>query len=826
MTLLFLMLSLELLPKLSSMTCDVYLRSAQTTEKIVDIWLACPSIPDINTLLTLYGDYIFDACSTEKAGFDSGRAIILTSLCKLLSLPQSRVSVEDKYLSIAYMCLQRALADNGIVLDAVLVNIESVLMSNQSGARCLLPFILDACRRTVKRYVSSKASVPAHIRMCCYRLLNILGLYFISDLVSLDTSIKKSQSMNGLYSEKILSPSELPAEYVFRMVVDVLVTATNVEDSMANVRFLLNAVMSLVRLDQALVPVFAKILEECLYLERWSVETLFTAVRCLEQLAKYNQVPLDLSKRICLSLMTLTESLATRAQLSQSYFLIIAIYEAAFAWLNSFEHYDFDSVTTTLSTLTKLMPTITKVSERSKVAPSSEGGNSIGGHSRKSLASRIFTSDIKDEKSRPVSLSPGTQKTVEDIMLEVTNSMIQRVLVLLFDGFSQDGDLSALEDAEEFSTTSNFQYFALSSSVIIGCSEDVIVMRNPVKRFSWKVNFVYSDDPVSSPTGAVTAIIKDAVTKIALEPEQKISVFDRELVVEGVPPLNDDVMLLLNDDHWKRSLQDNSDNCEQMLAILDEARSNAAKLVSKGPQTALHISSQLPYIDSARRIRSSTLLAHLGLCIPAIRAVLMPLPNSPDLEIDLKRLDCIACKQEVTIPIEYLLEQSNSSTTCVSQSFADFVNGLGCAVENDPLLRTCIDHSVHVNFCVSALCNDAPVQVIWSENGEAVSRLPESLSPDSSAFVYLVIAPVLVSDNVKGHFYQIRILLPKSAPAESETFQKYTNVRDCITTRRLSGFLFRYSVHFTMESLSRRASSVRLLLKLPFLHTCSYCALF
>jgi hypothetical protein len=724
-------------------------------------------VPDINTLLTLYGDYLFDAGNADKPGTDSGRAILFTSLCKILSLKQNRVIAEEKFLITSYLCIQKGLACEGIVLDSILTHIELVLFSNQPGVRCLIPCLYEACRRVVKRYISSKPAISENIRLCCYRLMSAIGLHFQNDLISLKNSVKL-ESMNSLYSEKILSATSdlAPGQFLFRMVVDTLITAVNVEESLPNVRFLLNTCVSLVRSDEFLVSVLAKVLEESLYLDGWNIETLLTTVRCLEQLSSHKNYPLELVKRICFSLMTLAESLFSKNQLSQTYFLVIAIYEASFSWLSSMDKVDSDCVSSTLATLNKFLSSFDKPAERSKRLNAENVTPSAGSY-RKSLTSRVFTSEGKEEELKAGTLSPNSQKSLEEMCAEYTNSMIQRLLSLLFDELTRSGSLAQIEDSDEFGTGIDFKYVAFSSSLIIGYSDKIIVLRNAAKKFAWKVNFICSDLLANiSPPSTPFSDRENQLTSIDLVIKGEIPLFSRESVVDEVDLTENP--LLLNDAGWHGSLQDHSVHCEEILQILDNARSNLESMLSEAPKKANQFSSQQNFPINAP-FKAFTLLSHLSLLLPSTRSVLMPLPKSECFVSDLKRLDAMNFKLEFDIPIEY----RDSSSPAPSNGFNTFFNGLRT---NSQIYE---EHSVKVNFSVNIPCPNAPISVIWSENGESVDNLPTLIPADSSSSFYLVISPILIGDSIKGHFYQVRILLSKCAPADSESFQKYSNVSLC-----------------------------------------------
>ncbi len=748
-----------MLPKLTSMPSEIFLRSAQSIEKVISTWLTCPSIPDINTLLALYGDYLFESYASDKTGIDSSRAILFTCLCKILALKQQRTVVEGKVLDISYRCLQKALSGDGPVLDAVLCAIEPVLLSNQPGVRCLIPNVFEACRRVVKRYINSRTAVSQNIRFCCYRLLNFIGLNFRYELIIMKASMKVD-SMAGLYSEKLFeATTDLPqGQLLFRMIVDTLATAMTIEESLPNIRFLLNSVISIARLDHTLMPIFAKILEEALYSEKFNVETLLTTVRCLEQLASLGTYSTDLVKGICLSLMTLADSFFTKSQLAQSYFLLIAIYEASFSWLSAMDRFDSDCVSSILATLTKFLASADKSNSKSKRTTNDNLPPTSTNQNRKSLNSRVFSADCNEEDIRVNSLSPSTQLKINDAFAEYTSSMIVRMLALLFDDLVRDGTLTQVDKCDEFVAQSEFKYFALSSSIIIGYSDETIVMRNAARKFSWKVNFF-------SPTlksNLHSAFQSSEAQEIDLVVKSDVPVFNRGLVIDE--PVLVETSLLLNEELWNGSLHE---HCKEIQDIVNSARSHLNSMIKKAPTKAIQITPQQSY-QPASPLLAFTLLSHFGLAHPSTRSILIPIAKTNEFVSDLKRLDSMNFKLEFTIPVEY--RDSRSSNPILSKGFNNFVNGLRMNSHSYE------QHSVKVDFCINSSCPEASISVIWSENGESVEKLPSLIPSDASAFVYLVICPVLVGDSMKGHFYQVRILLSKCAPAEIESFQKYSNV--------------------------------------------------
>lgn len=753
----------KLLPKMSAMTADIYLRSAQALEKLLEIWLVDGSVPDLNSLFTLYGDYIFDACMVEKAGFDTGRAIVIRMLCKMLSCWQYRTAVEERFLAISYAALQKALTTEGDVLSAVILNVEPVLTSNQPGVRCLVLPLFMACRKIVRRYLASKSSSQVPLRLCCYRILSLIGVHFNGEVLD-RTDFEANDSLNGLYSSKIYSVASYgnSAKSLQFMILDTLASSLSAEESMCNVRFLLNVMTSFSSdADVPLASVIVKIFEESLYQERWVNETLLTTVRCMEQLSKIQNYEPELVKRVCLSLMTQAESLYSRNPLPSIYYLLIAIFECSFAWLNIEGQLHIDCLSATLTTLTKIMNGLQhKGDAKSRKSALIDSSATYNIKSRKSLTSRVFTTDAGLEDNRPRTLSPTLQKGVDEIVIEYLESTVQKISGLLLKSLLYVPHLTRIDNIDE----SNLTYFTLSANILVGVGEDVIVLRNAAGRYVWKTNFVdKAADMTANPEYGPEC------TRIDLEFESKAAVFSRPLVV--TEEADDDVELLLNDENWLSSLENNPEKSESISGVMKEASLHLKTMLEEAPRKALLISANANMKHQPVKTLFA-LFTHLGLTLPATRALLMPLRHCGS---DLAKLDSMSVLETVTVPL--IFKANKDSQNAVSQSYMDFVNSLGSFdVDSSDLFY--VDYSSNVNFIVtkSEVVRDASVAIIWAEDAEDVSSLPQKLPADSSAFVYLAIAPLAVNNGRKGHFYQVRILLSKTAPAESEAFAKYSNI--------------------------------------------------
>lgn len=197
--------------------------------------------PDANTLLALFGRWLFDAATLDSQEYLESCAHATGILCRLFSKPQYRDPIQPGYLHQFYQAIDRALKHPSLLVTVfICINCEDLLTAKLPGLRILAPAFLAALKRLVPR---PQTPLQLNIRMedlrrACYKLLCTLLTYssHFGELLSF-TDIQPS----NVYSEELLRIFPIDRFGFQFAAIDTLVSTLLAEDDAGNMRYLLNS---------------------------------------------------------------------------------------------------------------------------------------------------------------------------------------------------------------------------------------------------------------------------------------------------------------------------------------------------------------------------------------------------------------------------------------------------------------------------------------------------------------------------------------------------------------------------------------------------------
>ncbi|KAJ3343028.1 hypothetical protein HDU93_000198 [Gonapodya sp. JEL0774] len=135
-----------------------------------------PTCPDGNTLLGMFGAWLFKAARREEPEYEAGRADALAILCRIFCRPQRRAPFLRVHLELFYSAISAGLRGGPLVLTAVLVNAKDFFARDLEGGRLLVPDFVLAVRRVVPRTPPDFHSNVSNseLRRSCYQILGSL----------------------------------------------------------------------------------------------------------------------------------------------------------------------------------------------------------------------------------------------------------------------------------------------------------------------------------------------------------------------------------------------------------------------------------------------------------------------------------------------------------------------------------------------------------------------------------------------------------------------------------------------------------------------------
>ncbi|RIA84468.1 hypothetical protein C1645_832213 [Glomus cerebriforme] len=249
-----------------------------------DIESSFMSIPDGNTILNMFGSWLFQACSINRtdSGAKQGRAEAYGILCRIFCLPQRREKFLRNYVTQFYRALIEGLRTDSC-LPVILMNTTSLFATELEGVRMIVPdFVvgikmilpklapgfetdipLDDLRLAAIRVTSTIMCLPNHFEKVSLRTNWNVGLHQNGDKLVNNNDpdeIVVNELIRVLYSEEDNRDgtndknSTEPFTTLKFYILELLLTSLKTERSSYNLRYILHLINVYVVEDVAFCP--------------------------------------------------------------------------------------------------------------------------------------------------------------------------------------------------------------------------------------------------------------------------------------------------------------------------------------------------------------------------------------------------------------------------------------------------------------------------------------------------------------------------------------------------------------------------------------------
>eukprot|EP01100_Stratorugosa_tubuloviscum_P015429 TRINITY_DN8902_c0_g1_i1.p1 TRINITY_DN8902_c0_g1~~TRINITY_DN8902_c0_g1_i1.p1 ORF type:complete len:1255 (+),score=606.97 TRINITY_DN8902_c0_g1_i1:98-3862(+) len=151
-------------------------------EKMVQLWLNVGrenkkrvSPPDGNTVLHIYGQWLFEAMQLDRLGFEEGTALAVKIMCNIVCT-RNRSKYLAVYLSSFYSSMTDILQKESRVLISAIIHCQSLFDYEIEGLRVLVPpFIYSTGKLLTKKISTFDApDRPEDVRRACIKILSTL----------------------------------------------------------------------------------------------------------------------------------------------------------------------------------------------------------------------------------------------------------------------------------------------------------------------------------------------------------------------------------------------------------------------------------------------------------------------------------------------------------------------------------------------------------------------------------------------------------------------------------------------------------------------------
>jgi hypothetical protein len=385
---------LHLIASPQHMASQVFFRSVLGVEKLVQVFHSISHgdhestmglerlFPDANTILHIFGSWLFEAVAKTSVDCAEGRAQAFGVLCRIITRPQRRNPILTKYLHQFYSAIIEGIRGDLLSLVFIVVNCEDIFALGLPGVRILVaPFVLSLRKIIPNMEKPLRVSINMDdLRRACYKLYcTLFGFcdHFSSipmeysrrqtdvsevaplpaqpsprksagtaDNLTRTLSVNKislseyDRKLQSLYANSMDSGSNNLGSLRY-WILETLVASFLTENDPGNLRYLINTLAAFAIDDNlqtpGLVALVAQIVSEQLCSSKWSVDVCLVAVEILRQLSSLQEAVLSTEKGIIrsviISMCTFTQGLVARNNLPVLSKLIMALFECMLDWI-------------------------------------------------------------------------------------------------------------------------------------------------------------------------------------------------------------------------------------------------------------------------------------------------------------------------------------------------------------------------------------------------------------------------------------------------------------------------------------------------------------
>lgn len=343
----------------------VFFRAVAGVERMAGVFLALPTDdgPATDTLLHVFGGWLFGAAARAEPECAEGRAQAVGVLCRVVVRlqPAGSAPVADAYLARFYAALEAALTGGDLAgLVFAVVGCEELYALGLPGCRAVLPAMVDAVRRLAPAMERPlRINIDASdLRRTCYKLLgamHAMAAHYSS--VPVRALVKgtgpsaehsgpvhdHTSALRALYRPEALGACAADADSLGDVrfwIVDTLLAALGAEADGANLCYVLGALAAAVLDDAGSTPGLATLVSDalvraslrCVPDGTWAPETAALAADALRQIGRACPLPevAVAAPRVLEALSGLATALLPRTATIGA--VTVALIDAADAW--------------------------------------------------------------------------------------------------------------------------------------------------------------------------------------------------------------------------------------------------------------------------------------------------------------------------------------------------------------------------------------------------------------------------------------------------------------------------------------------------------------
>ncbi|KAI8914720.1 hypothetical protein DFJ77DRAFT_31173 [Powellomyces hirtus] len=320
-----------------------------------------PGVPDGNTLLHMFGGWLYEATTKVPLEFADGKAEALGILCRIFCQPQRRQPFQTTYLERFYTAIKEGLRSDHQSLTSIIQNSTTLFTQRLLGVRLLAPDFVIALKRILSVSPAPPPQQPTattpELRRAAYKVVAcLLPLPNHFETVPLGSAWDRYEVYGASAEDPVLartvramyakipgptrSDSGLPLfPQLKHHLAELLLTSLHTESVSSNCRYLLHLLCMFVAEDAPFCPGLPALAVRCIQdkLNTWPPEVVKTAFQTLNVLSGfYRYVRRDnraATRELVVALCRYIDTSLMEDNLVVAQGLIIAAYDCMMRWV-------------------------------------------------------------------------------------------------------------------------------------------------------------------------------------------------------------------------------------------------------------------------------------------------------------------------------------------------------------------------------------------------------------------------------------------------------------------------------------------------------------
>lgn len=829
-----------------NLSAPIFLKAVLGLDRMIQLYLFSLPVeyrPDSNTILFLFGKWLFSSVNMQKPECIDGRAQAFGVLCRVFCRYQKYHPIKPIYLHQFYTSLNEALTNpktDLLVIIFIIVNGEDIFVHGLPGARLLQSSFIKAIRRIIPKindFNPAKIVINmVDLRKSCYKLLStIFGTieHFNTDVTAL---FDYTQQLSP-YSSAIRG--NLMNQKGYAVILDILVGALVIEKDVGNIKYIINLIISISwNGNVELMKTIIRLLVDCI--PTWPIDAASAAVEVLRVMRRQ-----DCSKFALQTIHLLLSNMMLHPVNSGNINLIVSLFECMLEWICiTWRQFCIDQElqSGTFQVVCKaiqigLAYQKNKVAEIKKLPPSPmhDRHNTLRRTESvtdvRRLSKRASSGSLTDlVNPQTGSSSSNTLLTIPElVLLEISEAVLFKILHLLGNQsvnpfFPMTTSSKYLEENSKVKT----KYYLLHGRSLASfqeksnSSELLITVRTAMGKFSWEAVMKYYD-----PKQKVPGMVQDwspdpnSIDFQDLDVDEAFALNSKSAdyqsssdqapidALENIIIYNNQLILQRFSKEERRI---NSLSCIDSAIMSQFLRMKSSRINEGAPVTSYR--SRTPSITPTNGILDRLFLSESGFGqLSMISKALTSIPDTPDLQTQISALDTIPERFVISCAVYHVRSGKQSTFQILTDKdysidFTQFLNALGWPLDLGELVFWA-DMNYEIKYYLPQLIykdddkggnheshsvaqispeiadklGDSCITVFWIDQDQdnLVANVSQKLR--STALMFLCIQPLKAAAEERG-LYRIRVLISNALPLNSDL-----NLNDTLFSPLLDGVI-------------------------------------